>query len=471
MEIKEVGAVLKRKRRENHKKVKKVINKQKMFSFISFVFIMVCFFWYGGRAVYFYLDSKKTIEKQNDTLAKNIITNNLGTNNFKKINNNYYFQKDAGNNYLFYSNIMWRIIKITNDKNIVLIADDSITNLAYGKNKKYDNSYLMKWLNKDDDSYTGILENNLNNKSKYLAKTETCIDNIANIKKITCNKINKKNYISLLSVSDYINTGAEKSFINNEKYTYLSNNKNKKIWYIDETGKLNSSTGEDIYGVKPVITLKNKVKFIAGNGARDNPYLIEKQKSFFGSYVKLDEDIWRIYEEDDKYVKLSLNDYIKNDQSNEENDSDDNDEENFEYTYSEDNYYHNDTVYGSLAYYLNHKYLNSLSYNKIIENAKYHNSYYGEDNNFDYSSVMNTSIDTKVGLLSIGDPIFNNTLNNYFILAGPGKESEEVYIVSKNSTFETAYTTDEAYVVPTITIEKDLLKLGSGTSKDPYRTE
>ena len=56
---------------------------------------------------------------------------------------------------------MWRIIKITNDKNIVLIADDSITNLAYGKNKKYDNSYLMKWLNKDDDSYTGILENNL----------------------------------------------------------------------------------------------------------------------------------------------------------------------------------------------------------------------------------------------------------------------------------------------------------------------
>ena len=46
----------------------------------------------------------------------------------------------------------------------------------------------------------------LNNKSKYLAKTETCIDNINSVKKITCNKINKKNYVSLLSISDYINT-------------------------------------------------------------------------------------------------------------------------------------------------------------------------------------------------------------------------------------------------------------------------
>ena len=217
MEIKEVGAVLKRKRRRNNRKNKRKLNKQKIFSFISFIFIMVCIFWYGGRAIYFYLDSKKTLKKENATLARNIITTNINSNNFKKINSSYYFQKNANNNYLLYSNILWRIIKITKDNNIVLIADDSITNLAYGKNKKYNNSYLIKWMNIDDDKYTGILENNLNNTKSYLTKTETCIDNINNIKKITCKKTNKNNYLSLLSVTDYINTGAENSFINNEK--------------------------------------------------------------------------------------------------------------------------------------------------------------------------------------------------------------------------------------------------------------
>ena len=314
-------------------------------------------------------------------------------------------------------------------------------------------------MNIDDDKYTGILENNLNNTKSYLTKTETCIDNINNIKKITCKKTNKNNYLSLLSVTDYINTGAENSFINNEKYTYLANNKNKKIWFIDEDGKLNTGSGEDIYGVKPVITLKNKIKLISGDGSSNNPYIIEKEKTKFGSFVKLDEDIWRVYEEDEEYLKLSLNDYIKvND-------------ENLEYSYSNDNYYHNDTTYGSLAYYLNHKYLYSLSYNDLIENSKYHNSYYGEDNNYDFSSVMNTTVDTKVALLSIGDPILNNTLDNYFLLAGPGKESEEVYIASKNSTLNTAYATDEAYIVPTITIKKENLQKGSGTLNDPYRTE
>ena len=457
MEIKEVGAVLKRKNRRNNKKRK--LNKQKIFSFISFIFITVCIFWYGGRAIYFYLDSKKTLEKENTTLARNLINNNINSNNFKKINSTFYFQKDANNNYLMYSNILWRIIKITKDNTIVLIANDSITNLAFGNNKKYKNSYLLKWMNTDEDKYTGILENNLNNPNTYLTKTETCTDNISNIKKITCNKINKNNYLSLLSITDYINTGAEKSFINNGKYTYLSNNKNKKVWYIDEEGKLNSNNGEEIYGVKPIITLKKKTTTISGDGTEKNPYIIEKETSKFGSYVKLDEDIWRVYNEDDTYIKLSLNDYIKvND-------------ENLEYKYSNTNFYHNDTTYGSLAYYLNHTYLYGLSYNDLIINSKYSNSYYGEDNNYDYSSILNTTIDTKVGLLSIADPIINNNLDNYFILAGPGKESEEVYIVSKNSTVDSTYATDEANIVPTITIKKDILEKGSGTINDPYRTE
>lgn len=424
---------------------------------MSFIFILTCIIWYGGRAIYYYFDTKKALENDRSTLAIKIQKDK--NNNLKSIGTDYYFQGNNANNYILYSNILWRIIKITKDNNIVLIAENPITNLAFGKDKTYNDSYPIKWLNNKDEKFTGILENNLKDKKEYLTKTKTCIDNIINTKKITCQKNNTDNYISLLSVIDYINTGDTKSFINNGKYTYLANNNNQKIWYIDTEGNLNKSNGTDIYGIKPVITLNSKVNTLDGNGSKDKPYIITKNNNKFASFVKLDNDIWRIYNEDDNNVKLVLNDYIKKD------------DEILEYSYSNNNYYHNDTIYDSLAYYLNTTYLNSLKYKDLIIENDYQNSYYGKDNNYDYSDVLNTTIKTKVALLSIGDSIINNELNNYFLLAGPEKETEEIYTVTEDSKLDTIYTVDEAYIVPTITIKKNSLVKGTGSKDDPYRTE
>ena len=64
---------------------------------------------------------------------------------------------------------------------------------------------------------------------------------------------------------------------------------------------------------------------------KDNPYTFEGENSLFGSYVKLGNDIWRIYEINDKEVKLSLNNYliINNDEQ--------------KYNYSSNGYQYNDT--------------------------------------------------------------------------------------------------------------------------------
>ena len=136
------------------KKIKTVINKQKIFIFISFIFLLVCVLWYGGRAIYFYLDSRKTIENEDELLAQVIIDKNYGTDNFKKINGDNYFYNDAKTNYLTYSNILWRIIKVTKDNEIVLISENPLTVLAYGENKNLKSSYITKWLNdkNTDDS-------------------------------------------------------------------------------------------------------------------------------------------------------------------------------------------------------------------------------------------------------------------------------------------------------------------------------
>lgn len=443
---------------KNKKKVKRVINKQKIFCFVSLIFILVCILWYGGRFVYFYLDSKKTIENKEQILATMIIDKNFDTDNFKKINSDYYFYGDAKTNYVTYSNMLFRIVKINKNNEITLVSDSPITSLAYGLDKSFSDNYAMSWLNESHQDNTGILEKNLNNKENYLVKTNTCVDKISDIKNISCKKNDDNYYLSMLSLVDYVNTGAEASFINNGYYTYFANDNGEEVWYVNDSGKLNTSAGDDIYGIKTVITIKSSVSLVSGDGTETSPYVIEDKTGYFGSYVKLGEDTWRVYEDGD-VLKLVLDDYLKING------------ENLEHIYSYNNYYHNDTKYGSLAYYLNNSYLNSLSYKDLLVTNYYSNNYYGEDNGFDYSAVIGKTVDTKVAVLSIGNPIFNSTLGDYFTSTGTGENDGTIYTIKKDATALEVYSDDDAYIVPCISIKKESLKVGSGTSSDPYRSE
>lgn len=438
-------------------KKKRRINGQKIFSFISLIFILTCCIWFGGRAIYFYMESHKSTKSKEVTLAKKLMT---GNKSLKKVGDDYYYYQNVNNNYVSYSNLLFRILKITKDNKLILITDAPITSLAFGTDIEFDNSPILNWLNKNstiEDS--GILENSLNQPTKYLDRTETCIDNIRDIKNITCKK-KTDNIVSILSVEDYINSGSTKSFINNGYYTYLANeNGDGEKWIINDAGKLTSDDGSGIYGIKAVITLKSTSTLSKGNGTKDNPYRIDGDKTYFGSYVQLDKDVWRVYEEDDKLIKLSLDNYLRADDMD------------VKHIYSNSNSFHNDTTVGSLAYYLNTTYLKSLSYSNLVVTNNYDNGYYNEDEDYDYKTSLNKKADTKVANLSIGNIVLNNSLDNYFMSTGLYDKSDYVYLSKKNGTMDTIKVTKEANIVPCISIEKNKLVKGSGTKDDPYRTE
>ena len=416
------------------------------------MFIITCCFWYGGRAIYFYLDANKK-EVNEKILAKTILKKEK---DLKKISNNYYFYKNTNNNYLMYSNILFRIIKITKNNEITIISDKPITLLANGKNKQYKNSYITEWLNTKNKENTGILQSNLNDINNYLIKNKTCIDNINDIKKITCNEIDNNNYISQLTIIDYMNSGGKDSYINNGYYTYLANTNDDKVWYINDEGKLNFNYGTEIYGIKFTLTLKPTTIIKDGNGTKDNPYIIEDKNDYFASYVKLGNDLWQVYNKDNTELKLSLTNYLQKNNNN------------IEYNYSNNTYFHNDTKQGTLAYYLNNNYLNSLEYKNIIINSNYYNNLYNEENEFDYKELLTKTIDTKVANLSIGNPILND-LDNYFIATAKNKTT--MYVIKKSFTLDEADVSEEKYIIPCITIKKDSIKNGTGTKEDPYRTE
>ena len=258
---------------------------QKTFCFISILFILGCSLFYGTRFVKLYLENEKEKVVEKNSLAKVIKEHNKENDRFKEINNQMYFIEDASNNYLVFNNIFFRIIKVNSDNSIVAISDNSLTSLAYGRDLDYANSYVNKWLNKENDEYSGVLEKQLN--LDYLQKTNTCLDKVSKVDNTPCKNTNNDNYFSLLSTTDFVNIGGKKSYVINGEYFYLGNvNDENQVWYITDDGKLMVNTGSSIIGIRPVITIKANIDYVSGDGTKNNPYLVEKENSLFGGYVK-----------------------------------------------------------------------------------------------------------------------------------------------------------------------------------------
>lgn len=443
---------------KNEVKKKRKINIQKIFNLVSATFILACCLFYGTRFIKLYLEANK-IEKIT-VLADNIKEDNKDNKLFKQINDEYYFTEESENNYVKYSNILWRIIKVNSDKTITIISDNSLTSLHPGNAKEYEKTQINKWLNKTNENNTGILEGNLNNIENYLTFTKTCKDKVEDTKNITCKDKVEDTYITLPSIYDYINTSGNKGFINNNEYFYLANmDKENKLMYIDSTGKTNIGENTDILGIKAVITIKNTITLEEGNGTKENPYTFEKEQGLLGSYVKLDNDIWRIYNVEDDIVKLSLDNYlkVKNDE--------------IKYKYSTSGYYHNDTKQGSLAYYLNNTYLNTLSYKDKIKENKFSNGIYSEKTNFDYTKVLETTVDTKVSTLSIGNIILNSNKTNYFLSTGVSKDNNQIYVMQDDYKVYNKASTTNLKIVPVISLNKNELTKGNGQINSPYEVE
>ncbi len=431
---------------------------QKIFCFISILFIVSCCVFYGTRFIKLYSANKKRAVEAKNSLAEKIHKNNKDNDNFKQVNDDYYFINDEEKNYLEYSNMLFRIYKITSDNKVLAISDSSLTSLAFGLDSSFKDSYINRWLNKSDKDYSGILEKELNNTDNYLINNKVCTDEIDTIDNKECEK-DEEVLLSLLETHDYAIIGKESYLVNGENFYLANSTSDKKVWYITSEGKILTSTGTDIIGVRPVITIKSNFDYRAGSGTKEDPYIIEDEKGLFGSYVKLDNKIWRVYQTNDDEIKLMLNDYLKvNDKY-------------ITYAYSQISSYHNDTKTGSIAYYLNNTFLNSLSYKNKIKETKWSNGYYGSAANYNYDESLKTTVDTKVALLSIGDIFLNSELKDYYTMTGSALKGTMIYIIKDNKKPVTKYMTSELNVVPAISLNKNLLTKGNGTKDSPYEME
>ena len=368
------------------------------------------------------------------------LSNNQGSNNSITLNEKDIYKYDYvkifkgenPDNYLYFSNILWRIISINKDGSLDITTENNINIL---KNVNYD---VNKYVN---DIFLNSID------KKYLDKVSYCNDVISKVEKRECKKIYTKDYVRLLSIEDIVNSADnDKSYLLSDLDYWLNNKSNSKPFVV-VNNKIASGDSKDGYGVRPVIRLKSSITIKSGDGTLDKPYIVSEDTTGLsvGSYIKLDNDLWVIYETGKDNVKLALADALTGAKafgnSSEYNiDKDDN-----------------------IAHYLNNDYLNSLSYKDMLIDSKWETGKYTDS----YSNVDKNIVTAKVGMLSVKDLKLVNNKWGYYLIT-PSDE-EEVYFYNTNS-----YVSKTNYlrsVVPTISIKNNYKVNGMGTKDNPFEVE
>lgn len=420
-------------------KKKKIGKLELFFDIFSIIFLIgfICF--YGYRMIYYknkFLPKNKN--GQNITLLSNKIKENITTTGDGLYNeeNNYIFKGENVNNYIKYSNMLFRVIKIKKDNTIEIIIEDTLNYLSYDIDKvNYNESNLKKYLN-------DIFYKNINN--TLLVKSPYCTDIIDDVNNINCNNI-EIDYIKLLSLTDYLNSkNNTNSYLDSESIIWLNDSNNDSVWLVNN-GNLSLSKPNELYQVRPVITLNNLVEFNGGDGSFDNPYTINENKSYFSSYVKLENDLYRVYDIDGDILKLQAED-IYNDG-------------NIKYQLS--NTSNVLTLDDGLGSYLNNIIYNNLTYKDILQECEFNTGSYDSS----YENTSKTTIKSKIGISSIIDPIFNKNKNNYYLSTPYQNDYSYIY----NGSVYPAKSNIVRNISISVCINKNKISTGDGTFSNPYK--
>ncbi len=226
----------------------------------------------------------KVVKKLNETVKK-------------QLKNDTYYKGTEPNNYIYFSNVLFRILKIS-DNNVVIVSDSDVSNVNYDS--------IDKWFNYYDSNLTESAK-------KLIVKSKYCNMKIndKNINVTNCNSYSKKTNYGLLSMTDINNTlDNGESYLLAGTITWTSNIVDNKNYYAFRNIFYNS---DSIYyafdkrhnlGIRPVITIKGDTLIEDGDGSYDKPYVLtdyvnldknsELNKRFAGEYFKYSDYLWRI---------------------------------------------------------------------------------------------------------------------------------------------------------------------------------
>ena len=422
---------------KDKKKEKRKLKKgEKIFLLVN-IFIILCIIaFYGYRTVYYYKESHNVSIaislKDKLTALTNIAYQNDGL--YEK--NGYFYYKGSNvNNYVYYSGRIYRIIDINNG--IKMIEDETNTNLIWGMNDKFSESTVHEWLKK--------YLNTLKDYEVYLQENEWCNESV-DVEDYSCSE-KTKDYVGLLSVQEYLQAGGKNSYLNNETFFWtLNDDKDGKALYVNNLGSINNiSSQEDnyfSYGVRPVITLKEETIIIKGDGTKDNPFIIENlgnamlKGNSVGSFVKYNNELFRIQKIEEDGITLIYNDVIKEEKS-----------------------------YNDVLNYLNNDFIKKFDSSDLVK-IDYIINEYNYDNKYDYTKEVKKE-SNYITIPSIGD-LFINEFTNYWLNSISDSKLGLYYTIDDNKMLFGDLKGNKHFIRPIIKVNSEMVVRGGlGTLNDP----
>ena len=198
-----------------------------------------------------------------------------------------YYRGEPTNNFVRFSNMYFRIVGFTEEKDIILVAEEDVANVNYNR--------LEKWL---DEVY---MKSFTEDAKKLLVKHKFCkmkvdSDDVGTIKE--CKSYTKERYAYVPSVVD-INRAqlpiTDTLFVNNYLKTLImswtADHKSSKMAYVNkhffgpEDGKEVIFATEEVtdnFGVRPMIVVKGNVRAAGGDGSKEDPFALANSKKAKG---------------------------------------------------------------------------------------------------------------------------------------------------------------------------------------------
>lgn len=434
-----------------------------LFNFFSLIFLISLGVYFGSRSLYYYSKQNVTIVQEAQTLNGVLLNNNViakgEVDGLHMDEDGHVFKGNVSNNYVSFGNRLYRILRINTDNSIRLVSNESVASFMYGEDVDYKTSNVRKWLTKTKNPNSGIYYDTIPSFDDFFVETKYSED-VLEEGKVDTSKTYNVDYVSMLSISDYIGANGKNSFLNNGKIFFLLGlDKENNILYIDEDGSVQSGDPLDGYGIRPVITLKPNVEVAGGTGVENDPYIIKQDNKTnkIDSYVKLGEDIWRVFYDKDGILKLYKNDYIRDVAGNE-----------ILLPYSNTNSIFDLRDRHNIAYYLNRTYLANLPYSDILLDVNFPTGEISTDRGYNFYNIYTDATTCKVGLLSIFDYVSNNSLEDYYYINLTSEIGSMEYIKYSDGLLAESNVNNEKHIIPVISINSSVLTGGDGSINNPY---
>lgn len=219
---------------------------------------------------------------------------------------NGYYVGNVDNNFIYFNNMLFRIVRVNDDNSVLIVSNDALANVDYTNDGRFTDSALDKWLN---DYFYNLLEPSYQD----LIKSSSWCDDVISSDNITtteCSRQTDKRKVGILSLQDYnLSYDGVSSYLDKSNFSWYANlAEDNKAWAITSTDSypntIYSSESTNLLNVVPALNLKASTTILEGDGTYANPYVVVKKdtarrsselnKRQVGEYVSYSGYLFRI---------------------------------------------------------------------------------------------------------------------------------------------------------------------------------